>query len=250
MSEGRETASAAGKDTRDTISFWGTMIALVIAVVTFVMDILRDAIGLTYPGLVGFAMDCSFVWLPLLMLAVGYILGKRVTGESDKADAKDDRIADLEKQVRDRDSMLGDSVKRVDALERELGELREIARKIAEEKDRALRRLAEVEDERDELKARLDAIDSAEARDKAMIDEFTDAQLELMLRMADAPSPGLSLFVTSHDHTLAMSLMEPPEVVAMFIDETRSTCAWHLLPKWNGWVRRNRGEIENRLANL
>lgn len=110
--------------------------------------------------------------------------------------------------------------------------------------------IKELEAEHDELKTRLDAIDSAEARDKARIDEFTDAQLELMLKMADAPSPGLSLFITSHDHTLAMSLMEPPEVIAMFIDETRSTCAWYLLPKWNGWVRRNRREIDNRLSNL
>lgn len=110
-------------------------------------------------------------------------------------------------------------------------------------------RIKELEAERDELKARLDAIDSDEARDRARIDEFTDAQLELMLRMADAPSPGLSLFLTSHDHTLAMSLMEPTEVIAMFTDETRSTCAWHLLPEWNGWVRRNRVEIENRPAN-
>lgn len=99
-----------------------------------------------------------------------------------------------------------------------------------------------------ELTSKLVETNSAEARDRARIDEFTDAQLELMMRMADAPSPGLRLSYRSDDHTLAVGLMGPTRVVAIYDGESATTCIWHLVPEWNAWVRRQRREIENRLA--
>lgn len=84
-------------------SFWATMVALAIAVVALVMDILRDALGLTYTGLLETAIGSSSIWIPPLMLVVGYALGKRV--ETRKIVSE--RIAEIESENEKLASQLG-----------------------------------------------------------------------------------------------------------------------------------------------
>lgn len=101
----------------DTISFFATMGSLVLGVLVLVMDILRDAMGLTYPGLFGAIMEYSSIWLPLLMLVAGYAVGKRAKVQEVTAE----RIAELEKENAGLKSSI--EVLKNDTVERFLGEL-------------------------------------------------------------------------------------------------------------------------------
>lgn len=83
------------RETRDKISFAATIAALALAVFVFAADVLRDAFGLTYPGIFGIAMSYSSIWLPLLTLAAGYLLGRRARAQELTAE----RIAELEERL-------------------------------------------------------------------------------------------------------------------------------------------------------
>lgn len=69
-------------ETRDNVSFWATIVALIIGAAAMVVDIIKDYTDLSYPGFIGAIMDCSSVWLPILMLVIGFGIGYQMRKRS------------------------------------------------------------------------------------------------------------------------------------------------------------------------
>lgn len=84
---------------------------------------------------------------------------------------------------------------------------------------------------------------------KAQLDQFSAAQLDLMVRIADAESDDgfLAASYLSQDHKIASQLQE---LLVTTCDTEKDRCLWYLLPQWRKFVATGRAEIEEQIKPL
>lgn len=82
------------------------------------------------------------------------------------------------------------------------------------------------------------------------LDKFSNAQLDLMVRIADACDEfgSLRLPLMSQDHLIGMQLVDIH--VATFEGNGKNGYEWHLLPDWRKFATRHRAAIDERTKDI